>query len=197
MKKTVSVLLMMSLLLGALVPTSAEGFREEYCGITYTVPGTWQISEDGGGSYYTEISCDGRTAPAWFWIEYFYISHIDPDDVDALREHFIEMLESELGSSYFGMVTDDIRFAGKQGFLHSYVFSYQGESILYAAHCIACGNVLICCCAAMDYEDGPLINHEFYEQVMSVLDSMDISGFDREAALGGTWVKEENEVKSV
>ncbi len=203
MKKIFSVFLAFTLLLALPLPAFAEeqsaNRDKEYCGIRYTVPASWEPAEEApdGCAYYTEITCEGRTEPAWCWFEFFYIDDIDPDDTEQLKQEFIDFLKTELGSSYFGMGTEDISFAGKQGFMHSYVFSYEGEETLYAAHCIAEDDVLICFCASLDYHAGPLINHELYGQVMSVLDSVDISGFDRDAAHSFEQPQPENKVTSI
>ncbi len=184
MQKPFSVFLAITLLPTLSLSAFAEEqpvYQDEYCGIEYAVPASWEpVDDEMSGAYYTEISCEGQTETAWCWIEFYVLWQLDSSDMDLVKEHFTEMLKRDFDEHYLEMGSEDITFAGQPGFMYSFV----SDDILYAAHCTAVNDILICVWAELPYGVSPLISHELYDQVMIVLDSMDISGFDRDAALG-------------
>ncbi len=202
MKKHFSLFLAFTLLLALSLPAFAEeqsvNRDEEYCGIRYTVPASWEpVDDEMSGAYYTEITCEGRTEPAWCWIQFYYISGLDSGDNEVLKENFVWMMQDEFGPDYMEMGMEDITFAGRPGFMYSLVCDYADGENLFAAHCIAVGDVLVCVWATLDYHAGPLINTQMYEEVQILLESMDISGFDRDAVFSLGQPQPENKVKSI
>ena len=169
------VLMLSNLSLFASAEDTFDGFKlESFQGVHYAIPDSWELKSENDEFCYYRANLG---IASMSYIQISKVSYGLDTFTTTFRDHIIESFRRGIQSKYNAVSTEEIEFAGREGFVHVCTGIVSGYTLECQMYCVTGNDYLISFIFGIEGTASTDVKNLFNAQISKMIESVDVSDF--------------------
>lgn len=152
-----------------------DGFKSEsYQGVRYLIPDSWELKSENDEFCYYRANLG---IASMSYIQISKVSYGLDTFTTTFRDHIIESFRRGFQSKYNAVSTEEIEFAGREGFVHVCAGIISGYALECQVYCVTGNDYLVSFIFGIESTADPEVKDLFNTQINKMIESVDVSDF--------------------